>query len=147
MDAVAVQKMLLEDRREWRSLVTSIERHPHEALHDPESPQWTSRDVYTHLASWMEHSTGKLEALLAGRTAPSLDGTDDEINAVFRATHSQMSLDEARAWARREFDRRIEAIEAVPPQRWDPILEAVARADGAQHYRAHHGYIAVFRRD
>jgi len=143
MDAVAVQKMLLEDRREWASLVTLLEARPYEPLHDPESPEWMSRDVYAHLARWMEHSTGELEARLAGRTLPPLQGTDDEINAVFRAAHSHMSLDEARAWARRQFDRRIQAIGGVPQERWDPILEAVARADGAQHYRAHHSYIAM----
>ena len=145
MDAVPVQEMLLEDRREWHSLVTLLEASPYEPLHDPESPGWISRDVYTHLASWMQHSTGELEARLAGQTVAPLEGTDDEINADFRAAHNHMSLDEARAWAQREFDRRTDAIEAVPPERWDPILEAVARADGAQHYRAHHGYIAVFR--
>lgn len=145
MDAVAVQEMLLEDRREWHSLVTLLEANPYEPLHDPESPGWISRDVYTHLASWMEHSTGELEARHAGRTVPPLEGTDDEINAGFRAAHSHMSLDEARAWAQREFDRRIEAIQAVPLERWDPILEAVAHADGASHYRAHHGYIAMSR--
>ena len=143
MDAVAVQEMLREDRREWDSLGTLLEARPYEPLHDPESPEWMSRDVYTHLARWMEHSTGELEARLSGGTQPPLDGTDDEINAGFRSAHSHLSLDEARAWAQREFDRRIEAIKAVPPDRWDPILEAVAHADGAEHYRAHHGYIAV----
>jgi len=145
MDAEAIQEMLLQDRQEWDSLVAALEKDPHEPLHDPESPDWVSRDVYTHLASWMEHSTCDLEAHLAGRTLSPLDGTDDEINAAFQTAHNHMSLDEARAWAQREFARRIEAIKAVPPQRWDPILEAAARADGAQHYRAHHGYIAVFR--
>jgi hypothetical protein len=143
MDSEAVKKMLLEDRREWDSLVALLEARPQEHLHDPESPEWVSRDVYTHLASWMAHSTGELKARLAGRTLPPLEGSDDEINAGFQAQHRRMSLDEARAWARREFDRRIEAIEAVPPERWDPMLEAVARADGAHHYRAHHAYIAA----
>ncbi len=143
MDAVAVQEMLLEDRREWHSLVALLEANPYEPLHDPESPGWISRDVYTHLACWMEHSTGELEARLADRTVPALGGTDDQINAGFRDAHGHMSHDEARAWAQREFDRRIQAIESVPPERWDPMLEAVARADGAQHYRAHHSYIAV----
>ena len=143
MDAVAVQKMLQEDRREWNALVRMLEAHRGEPLHDPESPDWVSRDVYTHLASWMEHSTDDLEARLAGRTIPPLEGDEDEINARFRAAHRKMTHDEAGTWARREFDRRIQAIKAVPEERWDPLLEAVARADGADHYRAHHGYIAV----
>jgi hypothetical protein len=143
VDAAALEEMLAEDRHEWHSLVTLLEANPYEPLHDPESPGWISRDVYTHLASWMEHSTGELEARLAGRTVPPLKGADDEINAGFQAAHRHMSHDEARAWAQLEFDRRIEAIKAVATEKWDPILEAVARADGAQHYRAHHSYIAV----
>jgi hypothetical protein len=143
MDAVAVQEMLAEDRHEWHSLVTLLEANPYEPLHDPGSPGWISRDVYTHLASWMAHSTGELEARLAGGTFPRLEGTDDEINAGFQAVHRHMSHDEARAWARQEFDHRIQAIESIPPERWDPMLQAVARADGAQYYRPHHGYIAV----
>ena len=143
MDAEEVKEMLVEDRRDWHSLVTLLEANPYEPLHDPESPGWISRDVYTHLASWMEHSTSELEARLDGLTVLPIEGSDDEINARFRARHSHLSHDEARSWAQREFDHRIEAIKAVPLERWDPILEAVARADGAQHYRAHHSYIAV----
>src|SRR5688500_15898122 len=101
MDAAAVKEMLLEDRREWHSLVALLEANPYEPLHDPESPAWISRDVYTHLARWMEHSTDELEARLAGRTVQPLAGTDDEINAGFQAAHRHMSHDEAHAWAQR----------------------------------------------
>jgi hypothetical protein len=91
----------------------------------------------------MEHSTGELEARRAGREVEPLEGSDDEINARFQAAHKHMSHDDAHEWAQREFDRRVEAVEAIPQERWNPMLEAVARADGAQHYRAHHNYIAI----
>ncbi len=143
MDVETIQEMLREDRAEWDALVAVLEAHQGGPLHRAESPEWTNRDVYTHFARWMEHSTDELEARLAGRTVAPLEGTDDEINARFQAEHSHMSLGEARTWAQREFDRRIEVIEAVPPARWDAVLKAVARADGGQHYRAHHSYIAV----
>ncbi len=143
METEYLQAMLREDRAEWDSLVAVPEAQPDGPLHDPDSPHWTSRDVYTHLACWMEHSTDILEAHLAGRALPALEGSDDEINARWQAEHSRMSRDEARAWAQQAFERRIHAIEAVPPDRWDVVVEAMARADGAEHYRGHRSYISV----
>ena len=144
MDAEAVQAMLREDRAEWEALVAVLEAHPDGPLHDPSAPTWTARDVYAHLARWMEHSTAELKSWLASRTLlHTLDGTDDEINARWQQEDSALSLDEARERAQRAFDRRIEAIEAVPADRWDAVTEACARADGAQHYRAHRSFIVV----
>ncbi len=40
------------------------------------------------------------------------------------------------------FERRLRAIQSVPIARWeDKILVAMARGDGAEHYRAHRGYV------
>ncbi len=142
MDAEAVAEMLREDRAEWEALVAVLEAHPEGSLHDPNSPDWTSRDVYAHLARWIEHSTARLGAHLAGRSHPRLEGTDDEVNARWQQEDSALSLAEARQRARAAFEHRIDAIEAVPPDRWDAEVEAIGRADGAQHYRAHRGYIA-----
>jgi hypothetical protein len=145
MDAEAVQAMLREDRAEWALLVAALDAHPDGPLHDPESPEWTARDVYAHLARWIEHSTAAFESWLATRAlaAPQLEGTDDEINARWQAEDQRLTLDEARAWAQRAFDRRIAVIEAAPPDRWDPVLEATAHADDAKHYRNHRAYIVV----
>ena len=145
MDAAAVQQTLQEDREEWAKLVAILDTHAEGPLHDPESPEWTARDVYTHLARWMEHSTDALEAWLAGRTIAPLEGADDdETNARIQREYSHLSLDEARERAQRTFERRIQAIEAVPADRWDDkITEATARADGAEHYRGHMSYINV----
>ena len=80
---------------------------------------------------------------LLRRKPELLEGTEDEINARWQQEDSALSLDEARERAQRAFDRRIEAIEAVPADRWDAVTEACARADGAQHYRAHRSFIVV----
>lgn len=141
MDAEAVAAMLREDRAEWEALVVVLEAHPEGPLHDRESPDWNSRDVYAHLARWIEHSTAHLRAHLEGRPFPNLKGTDDEINARWQREDSGLSLDEAREWARTAFERRIQAIQAVPPDRWDDALEKIARADGAQHYKDHREYV------
>ncbi len=141
MDSGAIAAMLRWDRAEWEALIAVLEAHPQESLHDPDAPEWTSRDVYAHLARWMERSTADLEARLAGRTLPPLEGTDDEINARWQQEDSGLSLGEARERAQRAFEKRLRAIEAVAADRWDQVLEAMARADGAEHYVAHRRYL------
>jgi len=143
MDTEAIVAMLQEDRAEWEALVAMLDAHPKESLHGAGSPPWASRDVYAHLARWIERSTADLEARLAGRTLPPLAGTDDEINARWQREDSALSLEEARQRAQKAFERRLRAIGNVPPDRWDAVLEAMARADGAEHYANHRRYIAV----
>jgi hypothetical protein len=143
VDAGAVAAMLREDRDEWQALVALLEAHPDENLHASGSPSWTSRDIYAHLARWIEHSTATLEARLAGRTLPPLEGADDEINARWQREDSGQTLDQARRRAQTAFERRLRAIRAVPADRWDRELEAIARADGSEHYKGHRSYIVV----
>ncbi len=143
MDGEAAAAMLRGDRAEWEALVAVLEAHPEESLHYAGSPPWTGRDVYAHLARWIEHSTAALEARLAGRTLAQLEGTDDEINARWQQEDSGLSLGEARERAQQAFERRLRAIEGVPTDRWDEMLEAIARADGAEHYAGHRSYISV----
>jgi len=140
LDSEAVAAMLRSDRAEWEALVAVLEAHPEQRLHAEGSPPWVSRDVYAHLARWMSRSTDDLEARLAGRTLPPLEGNDDEINARWQREDSALSLDEARRRAREAFERRLRAIEGVPAGRWEPVLEAMARADGAEHYANHRRY-------
>ena len=143
MDAVAIAEMLRKDRHEWRKLATMLEAHPDEPLHDPNSPTWTSRDIYAHLARWMERTTEQLKAELAGQPLPPIPGTDDEINARWQAEDSHLSLEQAREWAQQAFDHRIRAIESVPGDQWNDTREAIARGDGDEHYAAHLSYILV----
>ena len=56
---------------------------------------------------------------------------------------SGLSLPEARNRAQKAFERRLRAIKSVPIDRWDGILESMARADGGEHYANHRRYIAV----
>ncbi|MCH8062957.1 MAG: maleylpyruvate isomerase N-terminal domain-containing protein [Chloroflexi bacterium] len=135
--------MLQQDLAEWRKLVAVLNAHPDESLHEPASPEWKSRDIYAHLARWMELSTSQLQASLEGRIIPRIEGTDDEINARWQQEDSGLSLDEAREGAQSEFDRRIRAIRSVPADRWNDKTEALARADGAEHYSSHRRYIVV----
>ena len=143
MDAVAVAAMLAEDRAAWEALVAVLEAHPERNLHEAGSPPWTSRDVYAHLARWIEHSSSHLEARLAGRTLPRIEGTDDEINARWQREDGSLSLGEAQERAQTAYGRRLRLIEAVPIDRWNDELEAIARADGAEHYGSHRRSVVV----
>ncbi len=143
MDAEAIAVMLQEDRAEWEALTAVLDVHPEGSLHEPNSLSWTSRDVYAHLARWIVRSTDALEARLASRALPPLEGTDDEINARWQQEDSGLSLGEARERAQQAFERRLRAIELVPADRWDAVLGAIARADGAEHYAGHRSYISV----
>jgi hypothetical protein len=138
---VDIAAMLRQDREEWIALTALLDARPDESLHDPENPDWTSRDVYAHFARWIGYSTDHLEAQLAGRDLPRPQGSDDEINARWQREDSGLTLDEARNRAQEAFDRRFSAIEAVPAERWDQPLLAIARADGAEHMAAHRRYI------
>src|SRR3989304_1563464 len=104
--------MLAEDRAEWEALVALLGAPPEGMLHNASAPPWTSRDVYAHLARWIERSTAELEVRLEGRGLPALEGTDDEINARWQEEDSRLGLDEARERARKAFTRRLRAIEA-----------------------------------
>ncbi len=143
MDADAVTAMIAEDREEWRKLVAMLDARPEGALHDPESPEWTARDVYTHLARLMEGSVRIMDDHLAGRAVsdPYQGADENEVNARLQQQYESMSLDEARKWAERSFDALIAKIESVPLDSWDDDLERYARADGAAHYRGHMSYI------
>ncbi len=143
MDAEAIAVMLQEDRAQWEALIAVLDAHPEASLHDPSSPRWTCRDVYAHLARWIERSTSEFEARLAGGTLQPLEGTDDEINARWQQEDSGLSLGEARERARKAFERRLRAIEGVPTDHWDEMLETAARADGAEHYAGHRSYVSV----
>ncbi len=143
MDADPIAVMLREDRAEWEALTAVLDAHTERSLHDPSSPLWTSRDVYAHLARWIERSTSEIEARLEGRALPPREGTDDEINARWQQEDSGLSLGEARERAQQAFERRLRAIEGVPTDRWGEMLQAIARADGAEHYAGHRSYISV----
>lgn len=148
MDAAAIAAMFAEDRAEWAALVAALDAQPDGPLHDPESPAWVARDVYTHLARMIESTTTRL-AKLAGVPVPAADAFDefqgsndeDAVNARIQQKYSRMSLDEARKWAQDAFDHRIRVIEAVPADRWNAITEATARGDDAHHYRKHREWI------
>ena len=71
------------------------------------------------------------------------DATYERIDTLVLTPPVSLSLDEVRGRARAAFQRRLQAIAAVPADHWDEELDAVARVDGAEHYREHRSYIVV----
>ena len=142
MSPDAVSETLRRDREEWAALTALLDGHPVGPVHDPDSPEWEARHVYAHFARWTGHSTDDLEAVLGGRERPRApEGDDDAINARWRGEDDAIGLEEARRRAQAAFERRIAAIEAVPSERWDDLLTAIAHADGYTHIGGHRRYI------
>ena len=48
-----------------------------------------------------------------------------------------ISLTVACDWASAAYERRLRLIESVHPDAWMPLLDAIAGADGYQHYAGH----------
>ena len=143
MNTEQVKVMLRIDCIVWDALVSILDAHPEESLHDPASPRWTSRDVYAHLARWLNYSSACIEAYCVGKKQPSLEGTPEEMNTRWQQEDSQMSLVDARGKAQIAFVHRLGIIESIPPGRWDDNLERMARYDGAEHFASHINYIVV----
>lgn len=140
-----VRAIIDEDWQDWRKLVTVLDAHAHERLHDPESPEWTARDVYTHLAHMMEWTARAIETAAADqpRMQPASGMSEDEWNAELKRRYEHVSLEESKARAQAAFEHRIHAIESVPDDRWDEELFEIASHDGADHFRGHLSYIST----
>ncbi len=143
MDVAAIEKMLNEGRSEWEALVTLLDTHPEENLHDPASPPWTSRDVYAHLTRWTNYLMDQLEAKLANREFPILEGTIDEVNISWQQEDCRLSLPEARERAIQALEKLERTIRTVPPERWNKELESLAMRGNGRHYAEHRSYIIV----
>ena len=145
MDAATIRAQVEDDRAEWARLRTRLDAHPDGPLHDPEAPDWTSRDVYTHLAQMMQWTAREIERVAAGEPQRTYDASvsEDDWNAKLRERYQHMSLEEARKWADEAFEQRERAIESVPLERWDEELVEVASHDGADHFRGHLSYLVV----
>ena len=145
MDAATIRAQVEDDRAGWARLGALLDAHPDGPLHDPEAPDWTSRDVYTHLAQMMQSTAKEIERVATGEPRRTYDTSvsEDDWNAQLRERYQHMSLAEARKWANEAFEYRERAIASVPLDRWDDELVEVASHDGADHFRGHLSYLVV----
>jgi hypothetical protein len=143
MNAEEVKAMLCTDHIVWNALVCLLEKHPAVNLHGPASPPWTSRDVYAHMARWLNRNNAHIEAYCAGKELPPLPKSPEEMNDIWQKEDSVLTLAEARTQAMDAFARRMSIIENISPAKWDAGLEKLVSYDGAAHYARHINYIAV----
>jgi hypothetical protein len=141
MNPEAIKTMLNIDLMVWNELACLLEKHPEENLHDSASPAWTARDVYAHLARWLNRNNAHIEAYCAGKELPPFSKSPEEMNDIWQKEDSVMSLTQARTKAGVALASRIAAIEAVPTERWNAEMYRLATIDGASHYAQHINYI------
>jgi hypothetical protein len=127
----------------WNELACLLEKHPAENLHGKSSPPWTSRDVYAHLARWLNHNNACIEAYCAGKEQPHLSAIPLEMNDIWQKEDSHLTLAQARTKAGVAFTSRLVAIESIPPEKWDAEMAKLVSVDGAVHYAMHMNYIVV----
>ncbi len=143
MNKETVTQMISKDRAEWNLLASILDAHPAEVLHSPQSPPWTSRDVYAHLARWLNNSNKDMESYCSGGDiSPHFDNID-ELNSRWQKEDSVLSLAEARTRALEAFSNRLAIIASIPMNRWDEKLERIASYDGAEHLVGHRKFICV----
>lgn len=143
MNASDIEARLAEDDRAWAELVAKLDAHPDVNLHAPGSVPWNSRDVYAHLARWLEFNTANLQALLAGHH-PADPGKDyDGLNARWQAEDASLSLEEARQWAMMAYEVRKRTIAAIPPSLWSGDIREQIGLEGAVHFRDHLSWITL----
>jgi hypothetical protein len=127
----------------WAALCAVLDAADPEApLHDPESPEWTSRDVYTHF--WRMHS-GSARAIryeLEHQDQYRWSGVDEnELNERNVAEDRSIDLDEAR---RQAIEARVD-YRALVAGLSDEAFEEIGRRHGDDlfggHYRGHLSYI------
>jgi hypothetical protein len=143
MDEERIAQVLSEDRGEWDLLVAILDSHPDDILHSPESPPWVSRDVYAHLARWLDYSNSDMEAYCTGRLVSAPIDDIEGLNSKWHEADNRLSLAEARLKAQRAFAKRLTIVASVPLERWDDELDKIARYDGSAHLSMHRGYIQL----
>jgi hypothetical protein len=142
MNSEQVKALLTTDLIIWNELACLLEKHPDVNLHDKGIP-WTSRDVYAHLARWLNHNNVCIEAYCAGKEQPQLLAAPEAMNDIWQKEDSRLTLAQARTKAGVAFTSRLVAIESIPPDKWDAEMSRLVSVDGAVHYAMHMNYIAV----
>lgn len=140
-------ELMTEGDAAWTALCALLDTaEPNVPLHDPDSPEWTSRDVYTHF--WRMHS-GSARAIrfeLEHEEPYQWSGLDEnELNERNVAEDRALSLEQARRQAieaRADYRSLVaslstEAFETIGRRHGDDLLGG--------HYRGHLEYIEAAR--
>jgi hypothetical protein len=143
MNAEQIKALLSIDLIVWDELAWLLEKHPEENLHAAGSTPWNSRDVYAHLARWLNRSSAHIEAYCNGKKLPEFPASPEEMNDIWQREDSSLTLAEARTKAGVALANRLAAVEAIPTDKWDTEMHRIVSFDGATHYAMHINYIVV----
>jgi hypothetical protein len=142
MNAADISVILLEDQKEWEALSAVLDARLKGVVHGIGSTSWNARDVYAHVARWLEYSNSNLENALTGKPLSNIQESQfDEINGRWQQEDSKLSLVEAQIIAYQEFQRRAKIIKSIPLEKWNEEMVKIVYSDGASHYRLHRSYI------
>ena len=142
MNSAEISAILLEDQKEWEALCAVLDVRPTGVVHGIGPTSWNARDVYAHVARWLEYSNSNLENALTGIPLSNIQESQfDEINGRWQQEDSELSLVEARIRAYKEFQRRVKIIQSIPLEKWTEEVVKMVYLDGASHYRLHRSYI------
>jgi hypothetical protein len=134
-------EMVQIDRLEFDLLTSILDASPKINLHEPNLPPWASRDVYAHLARWMNYSNRNMPAYCAGKSVATPPDNSENLNAQWKQEDSSMTLRQAKQKAYEAFELRVHIIQSIPLNRWDKELKKIALHDGAEHFAAHRSYV------
>jgi hypothetical protein len=140
MNAEQLKAYITIDLTMWNELACLLEKHPDVNLHAKGIP-WNSRDIYAHLARWLNRSNAHIEAYCRGEKLPELPVSPEEMNDIWQQEDKALTMAEARTKAGVAFTSRMVVIEAIPPDKWDAELWKLVNFDGATHYAMHMNYI------
>lgn len=136
-------ELMAEGDAAWAELCARLDAaDPDLPLHDPDSPEWISRDVYTHFIRMHEGSARAIRwELEHGERYRWPGGDEDEQNERHVAADRGLTLAEAR---QRANETRAD-YRALVVGLTDEAFEEIGRRHGDDllggHYRGHLSYI------
>jgi hypothetical protein len=136
------ERVLTEGDAAWGELCAALDAAPAgEPVHDPGTPGWTSRDVYTHFVRMHAWSAEAVRCEIAGRPLPWPEGDEDELNERWREEDSGMGLEEARRRAHETRRGYRDLLMSLSPEQWSTTGLRHSDDIAGGHYRGHLRYL------
>jgi hypothetical protein len=148
MDAELESQLAVGDRA-WAALCAVLDAsEPDRPLHDPDSPDWTSRDIYTHFIRMHEGSANAIRSELARQAVDwEAEDTPQRIQAMERRNDARVekdrrySFDDAQARAQAARDAYRELICSLTVDQWRAFGRKHSDDLLGGHYEGHLRYI------
>ena len=142
-------QLMREGDAAWTELCAVLDAtDPDTPLHAPDSPEWTSRDVYTHF--WRMHSSSMHAIRSELGTGdhfewPGID--EDELNERHAAIDRVISFEDARRVAIESRQQYRALVASLTDAQFDDIGRCHGDDLLGGHYRGHLSYIRAASQD